>query len=290
MAVQAVQHVKRMRGGAQSHLMRADDGHFYVVKFQKNPQHQRVLANDFFATKLAEKVGLDVPFAEIVEVDGWLVEHTPDLTFQLANQVVPCTPGLQFGSRYVVDPLHGQVLDYLPETMIGQVRNLEQFAGILALDKWTCNADGRQAAFWRKLREKKYRATFIDQGYCFNAGEWSFPDSPLRGVFLRNDVYVGVTGWESFEPWLTRLEEMSSEAIAGCAENIPPEWYENDQDGLNMRIQELDKRRKRVRRLIEEFRTSSRLPFPNWREDGEAPAVPAMWVGTRPEKEPERWN
>jgi hypothetical protein len=26
--------VRRMRGGAQAHLMRADDGHFYVVKFQ----------------------------------------------------------------------------------------------------------------------------------------------------------------------------------------------------------------------------------------------------------------
>src|SRR6185369_2112983 len=111
--VQAVQHVKRMRGGAQSHLMRADDSHFYVVKFQNNPQHQRVLANDYFATKLAQKVGLDVPIVEIVEVDGWLVDHTSELSFQLASQVVPCAPGLQFGSRYVIDPLKGQVLDYL---------------------------------------------------------------------------------------------------------------------------------------------------------------------------------
>jgi len=31
MAIDAVQHVRRMRGGAQSHLMRAQDGHFYVV-------------------------------------------------------------------------------------------------------------------------------------------------------------------------------------------------------------------------------------------------------------------
>jgi hypothetical protein len=34
MPVEAVQHIRRMRGGAQSHLMRADDGHFYVVKFK----------------------------------------------------------------------------------------------------------------------------------------------------------------------------------------------------------------------------------------------------------------
>jgi hypothetical protein len=112
-------------------------------------------------------------------------------------------------------------------------------------------------------------------------------------VFLRNDVYVGVTGWESFEPWLTRLEEMSSAEIASCAENIPPEWYEHDDDGLNMLVQELDKRRKRVRRLIDEFRKSSRLPFPNWREESEkrpAPTVPATWADAVPDKEPGRWN
>src|SRR3954449_5877753 len=119
MPVEAVQHVKRMRGGAQGHLMRADDGHFYVVKFQNNPQHRRVLANDFFATRLAERVGLPVPIVEVVEVDGWLVEHTAELNIQLANTTVPCDPGLQFGSQYVVDPLKGHVLDYLPETMIG---------------------------------------------------------------------------------------------------------------------------------------------------------------------------
>jgi hypothetical protein len=290
MAVQAVQHVKRMRGGAQSHLMRADDGHFYVVKFQNNPQHRRVLANDFFATRLAQRVGLPVPAVEIVEVDGWLVEHTPELNFQLANQVVRCSEGLQFGSQYVINPLEGQVLDYLPEAMIAQVRNLETFAGILALDKWTCNADGRQAVFSRKNREKKYKASFIDQGYCFNAGEWSFPDSPLRGVFVRNDVYMGVTGWGSFEPWLSQLEAMSFEEIASCAEDIPPEWYEHDEDGMSMLVQELDKRRKKVRRLIEEFRKSTRSPFPNWREDGERATVPVMWMDRPPEKNPGRWN
>jgi hypothetical protein len=83
---------------------------------------------------------------------------------------------------------------------------------------------------------------------------------------------------------------MSSSDIAACAENIPPEWYEHDDDGLNMLVQEVDKRRKRVRRLVEEFRKSTRSPFPNWREDGEKQAVPAVWVGNIPEKEPGQWN
>ncbi len=38
MPTQAVQHIRRMRGGAQSHLMRCADSNYYVVKFQNNPQ------------------------------------------------------------------------------------------------------------------------------------------------------------------------------------------------------------------------------------------------------------
>ena len=68
-AVAAVQHVRRMRGGAQGHLMRCSDGHFYVVKFRNNPQHLRVLANEMLATRLAEAAGLPVPATEVVEVE-----------------------------------------------------------------------------------------------------------------------------------------------------------------------------------------------------------------------------
>ena len=97
---------------------------------------------------------------------------------------------------------------------MAEVRNMRDLAGALALDKWTCNANGRQVAFWKKGRERKFTASFIDQGYCFNAGEWSFPDSPLRGVFGRNDVYACITGWESFEPWLSRIETFRRARVA----------------------------------------------------------------------------
>jgi hypothetical protein len=264
MPISAVQHVRRMRGGAQAHLMRCADGMFYVVKFQNNPQHLRVLANELLATRLAERAGLPVPRAEVIDVGEWLICHTPELRMQLAGRSLPCQPGLQFGSQYVADPADAQVLDYLPETMLGRVRNLEAFAGMLALDKWTCNANGRQAVFWKTSRQHKYNATFVDQGYCFNAGEWSFPDSPLRGVYARNEVYAGVQGWESFEPWLSSVETMPAEVIAECAGAIPPEWYDNDWDAMERLTEALLKRRTKVRQLITDFRRSSREPFPSW--------------------------
>ena len=102
MPIQAVQHIRRMRGGAQSHLMRCADGHHYIVKFSNNPQHPRVLVNDWLGTRLAEMIGLPVPVPAIVDVHPWLVEHTPDLRLELCGRRTMFTAGLSFGSRYVV--------------------------------------------------------------------------------------------------------------------------------------------------------------------------------------------
>lgn len=247
--------------------MRCSDGQFYVVKFRNNPQHLRVLANEMLATRLAEVAELPVPATEVVEVGDWLIRHTPELNIQLASSTIPCEPGLQFGSRYVVSPLEGQVFDYLPMEMLERVRNLPTFAGMLALDKWTGNANGRQAAFWRKMRERKYTVSFIDQGYCFNAGEWTFPDYPLRGVYARNEVYASVKGWHSFEPWLSQIEGMKQQAVWAAAGEIPPEWYGGDWDVLEKLVSELLERRGRVRELITAFRLSPRRPFPEWKDD-----------------------
>jgi hypothetical protein len=264
MPVEAVQHIRRMRGGAQSHLIRADDGHFYVVKFQNNPQHLRVLANELIATRLAESVGLPVPVTEIVTVREWLVENTPELRMDGAGLSSRCKPGLQFGARFVCDPAEGQVFDYLPESMLPKVRNLTAFAGMLAADKWLGNANGRQAVFWKKSQERKYTATFIDQGYCFNAGEWDFPDSPLRGVYARNLVYQHVSGWGSFEPWLTRIENLAPTVIHEIAGAVPPEWTGNDWAELERLTENIVARRSKVRELITAFRNSTRQPFPAW--------------------------
>ena len=82
-----------MRGGAQSHLMRCADSNYYVVKFQNNPQHTRVLVNDWLGTRLAEMIGLPVPAAEIVNVHPWLIEHSPELRIDLCGRKTMTTPG-----------------------------------------------------------------------------------------------------------------------------------------------------------------------------------------------------
>jgi len=265
LAITAVQGIRRMRGGAQGQLMLGADGKLWVVKFKNNPQHLRVLANELIATKIAEAVGLTVPQSDVVEVSEWLVKNSPEMVVDLGRgRRERCEAGLQFGSQFVGGLMPGQVVDYLPEVQMDEVRNLAEFAGMLAVDKWTGNCNGRQAVFERKTRERKYRAVFIDQGFCFNAGDWNFPDPPLRGVFARNHVYAKVTGWESFEPWLTRVEEFAEEVLWRIAEQVPPEWYGGDPREIERLMEMLLGRRARVRELVGAFRDSNREPFPNW--------------------------
>ena len=92
---------------------------------RNNPQHLRVLTNEMLATRLAERAGLPLPGTEVVEVNDWLVEHTAELNVQPAHNAIRCVAGLQFGSRFVVNPLEGQVFDYIPAEMFGMVRDVE---------------------------------------------------------------------------------------------------------------------------------------------------------------------
>lgn len=266
-----------MRGGAQGQLMLCADGHLYVVKFQNNPQHIRVLANEILASRLAAAAGLTAPHCELIEVSPWLIENTPELEMDFGRRREPCAPGLQFGSRFVGGLMPGMVVDYLPESELCAVPNLREFAGMLALDKWTGNANGRQAVYARKPRQRHYRAVFIDYGYCFHAGEWKFEDVPLRGVYYRTEVYRAITGWESFEPWLHRIETMPADVVWQAANEIPPAWYGGDLSEMEALVEKLLARRGKIRESIDAFRSSDRRPFPNWGKAGAEVAQPA-WM------------
>jgi hypothetical protein len=264
-----------------SQLMLGADGNLWVVKFQNNPQHLRVLANELIVTRIAEAVGLTVPKSDVIEVSEWLVGNSPEMWVdQVRGAKARCAHGLQFGSQFVGGMMPGQVVDYLPESQMAEVRNLAEFAGMLVVDKWTGNCNGRQAVFERKARERRYRAIFIDQGFCFNAGGWDFPDAPLRGVFPRNHVYATVRGWQSFEPWLSRVENFAASKLGEIAEEVPPAWYGGDTRVLEQMMETLLQRRSRVRELVGQFRDSSRRPFPEWGKTALRP-VPghADWLG-----------
>jgi len=183
---------------------------------------------------------------------------------------IPCRPGLQFGSRYPGNPHDLTVLDFLPDKQVSSVRNISDFVGMLVFDLWTCNTDARQVIFGRQEIGTPYRGWMIDQGFCFNGGEWNFPDKPRRNLYDRKVVYEQVQGIESFEPWLAKLEsERVARALLAIAKTIPAEWYESDSESLQSLLTQLDSRRSKVRELLWSARKSSPHFFPNWTEENE---------------------
>ncbi len=261
----AIEHIRRMRGGAQAHLMRCNDDGYYVVKFQNNPQHKRILVNELLGTRLAARMGLPTAPSAVVEVRRELIENTEELAIQLGAARYPCTPGFQFGSRYPGDPAQTVAHDFLPDERLADVDNLTDFAGMLAFDKWLCNTNGRQAVFFLEPGKSRYQAWMVDQGFCFNAAGWNFPDTPLRGLYSRVSVYQGIRGMEAFAPWFERIERMAKgDVLDELASEIPPEWYDGDSAALDELLERLRRRPVRLPNLIEDARKSYRQPFRNW--------------------------
>src|SRR6266403_2160241 len=245
--LRALEQIRRMRGGAVSPdaLRRRL---LYVVKFQNNPQHTRVLVNELLGTRLAARLGLPTVPVEIVAVSEELIRLTPELAIELPRARIPCQPGLQFGSRSPGDPRRLTLHDFLPDEQLRAVENVHAFAGILVFDKWTCNTNGRQTVFFSKGNRTaeqgavRYETRMIDQGFCFNAGEWN----PLR---------PGSNAWKN---------KPASAFSTRPAGKSPPEWYADDYDALLRLLEQLHRRRQRVPDLILEAKRCNRRPFPNW--------------------------
>jgi hypothetical protein len=259
-----VEHIRRMRGGSQAHLMRS--GHdYYVVKFQGNPQGTRILVNDLLGTYLATFLGLPTSPSVVCDVKQELIRLTPDMHFELKTRNVTCTAGLQFASKYACNPHRSMVLDMLPDDQLRVVSNLKAFLGMLVFDKWTCNTDGRQVIFYRPKPDSTFRAVMIDQGFCFNACEWNFPDTPRRSLYYRRCVYESVLSMDDFEPWLLKLESgLGQETLLNAASRVPREWYESNSQAVQHLLETLDRRRGRVRQLLWETLKSSPETFPSF--------------------------
>lgn len=263
-AVSAVEHIRKVRGGSQAHLLRASDGNLYVTKFQNNPGGVRALASEFLATRLALFFGLPMAHVQVIDVPEALIRGTLALRIDIDGSLLRCASGPQLGSRYTGDPGKSRVFDHMPQSQFHQVVNRSDVARMLAFDKWTGNCDERQAVFVNRSQASGYQMTFIDQHYCFDGERWSFPDLPFFGMYHHLYVYQDVIGWESFEPVLSRIEQIDYAELWRCAAEIPHEWLEYDGEGLFDLVETLYRRRSLVRELITQFRNSNHAPFPNW--------------------------
>lgn len=276
MPLGALRHIRKLRGGAQAHLIECSDGHFYVVKYANNPQHRRILVNEWIASALLRHLQIPAPDTAIVELDGKFIEQHPECRMQLGSREILPEPGWHFGSRYPGHPERLATYDFVPDQLLKQVHNLTDFLGALVFDKWTGNADSRQSVFFRAQinewlpaaeahpRKLGFVALMIDHGYVFNGPHWELINSPVQGLYTRKSVYNAVRSVENFQPWLDRVENFPDFVLDGALKTLPPQWLDGDDSDLERVLLQLLKRRKRIRDLLADARLAKVNPFANW--------------------------
>jgi len=276
MPVHARRLIRKMRGGAQAHLIECDDGHFYVVKFRNNPQHRRILVNEWVASVFLHYLQISTPETVIVNLSPQFLDENPEVHIQLGSRHQTVEPGWHFGSRYPGDPARTMVYDFVPDILLDKVVNRNEFLGVLAFDKWICNADARQSIFFRARLERwstgpgnPPRAGFVahmmDHGYVFDGPHWAFVDSPLQGLYYRPIVYRDVCSFDDFQPWLDRLVHFPEEIVDQALKQLPPDWLQDDDQPLEQLLEKLMARRRRVPDLIRDSRAGRVNPFPGWK-------------------------
>lgn len=263
--------VRRMRGGSQACLLEVSDGRSYVVKFENNPQHRRILVNEWIAARFLSYLGLSTPEVAMIFVTEEFLAANPEVYMEIGNTRFAPTVGWHFGSCFPGDPASLTVYDFLPDVLLPKVENLTELVGTLAFDKWTGNADSRQAIFFRArhapLREMEnpplgFTAQMMDNGDVFGGPQWRLMESPMQGLYFPTLVYKSVRGFGDFEPWLGRISSFPEEIVGRAWKEIPREWLADDGAELERLLERLLARRRRLPELIADCRTAGL--FPAW--------------------------
>jgi hypothetical protein len=266
--------VRKMSGGAQAHLIAASDLKYYVVKFINNPQHRRVLVNELLSSLLLSHLSLPTPPVALVALDAEFIHENSDAYIQGKHQRLSPSVGLQFGSSYPGSPLKDVVYDFLPDVILARVVNLEAFVGMLVFDKWVGNADSRQCIFLRSetgctdhatSKELQFRLQFIDNGGAFDGQRWRFVDSREGGLYFRPAVYSSVHGWADLESGIEEIRSLSEKAITSGFDQLPSEWFDEDESELHRLMDHLLERRAKTAELLADTIRNCPASFPRWR-------------------------
>jgi hypothetical protein len=263
---EAHRFLRKMSGGAQAHLIESVDGRAYVVKFTNNPQHPRVLINEWIASRVLRYLHISTPDTAIVNFSPQFIRDNPELYIEHRSGRMAPACGPHFGSLFVGQ--QGQMNYFVqPNTTLASVTNLRDFCGVLVADKWLGNTDSRQAIFVRVpdvYSRFSLVAQMIDNGQVFDGGNWRFEDSPGRGPYFGR-VFQHVRGIDAFEPWLTAVATFPEALLEGAFQVTPSSWRCGDTSGaFGVLLGQLMRRRRRVRDLIYACRAQPAHPFPNW--------------------------
>ena len=237
---------RRLRGGAQSFLVRDSAGVAYVAKFVGNPQGTRTLVNEWMVSRLLKHLRLSTPEVCRLHLPRGIAGEEL-LEFQVGKRKVPIAEGLHFGSRCPANPDRKAIFDFLPRRLLDRVVNLPDLLMAYAFDKWVGQSDNRQAIFIRERvtgEKPLFRTYLIDQGLSFGGSRWVMSDVPLAGLFHDRSIYLDANFAVLSRLSVERIQQLPEETLFSIVQEIPHEWLApGDQQELVRLVEMLAKRR-----------------------------------------------
>jgi hypothetical protein len=223
--VSATYLIRQMKGKSQSVLALCEDGFCYVLKFAGNPKGRNSLANELLGYQFAEALDIRVPKVYLATVDPHLIRYAPRDWFD--NYFLGLRPSpdvVHFGTRFIGYPPDSSTTEWLPRVRFPQIRNRDDFMGMLVFDIWANTQRPRQAVFERAEFLGRY-ASFIDFGSAFGGPDCIFCDNHFDGFYFDTEVYGNLENDDRIDAWISRLRRDAPKILAMSYEHIPADWY-----------------------------------------------------------------
>ena len=247
--IEAVEWIEKApAGGSQSQVFRLEDETHAVVKFQQNPQGERVLVNEFVSCRVSERLNLPVNPARLVRIDARLLA----VPKSRGDCPVNFAEGIHCGlTRYVnavnVDPAGPLFRD---------VVNGDELHGVLILEQLVVRGDSRQLLAYPSSEagvgsgRPVWRFAAYDYGLAFGGSPaWTLDTlSQLGPVQLptHDAIQKAYTTGGPQGVTIERLKHLTGSDFERIVEALsPPRWGITPEEGarivalLEQRAQEL---------------------------------------------------
>ena len=242
-----------MRGGSQARLVEGEDGRFYVAKFTGNPQGNRTLVNEWIAESIMSRLGICTPPLCVLGLPEML--RNEELCFSIGDKKIPVEGAWHLGSLCPVNPETKLIFDFLPQRLLENVINLNDFAKTFVADRWLYQTDQRQAVFVRDRGlaggQIRFRAHFIDHGLTFSGSSWKLREAALHGLYLDRGVYSFINMPEICEQAVSQIESLTEDQVFSASVTLPSSWLSgDDKEELNRLLERLCQNRLKLRGMV----------------------------------------
>ncbi len=221
------------RGSSKPFRVLANDGNDWVVKMVSEIVNSKRLVNGYLAGKLGEKLGLNTPFAEVIEIESKIFKdhldiNTFDKTRKIAvaykylqvfknieaPNVVPAFDGLNFTSEFKQANKENFI------RIFGDGYNSEQFFCFQLFCNWLIIRD---VGYDNLKIDKNKSPVFTDFDLAFDSDDYKPPtalDWPITPTFCGGIIKE----WHFFDPWIQKLVNLDKSYFESLIIEFPNEW------------------------------------------------------------------